>query len=302
VNAREVIDYALDGSKRPVGARDPRIRAFQSRRSRFLVSPSGDLVARTDRSCRIIIERRDGSHRREFGGPPCAFSSYGLAAWSPDERRVLAMEDVGGGFSMFDISVDAPFEKVPVVEDVIVNNARSWPARYDVSWQPERSSVTSSNLTVRDALGDTVKDGKKQSGHRYADIRSVRLGRPDRRTLRVVVETVAPLRVESYVTFRYVAPTGDDEVELTALRGRGSLFISAGDPNHRTRHVIGQRPAVALKGNRITLNLDYGIANNIYYLPPYRRFRWAVKVESDDGFSDTLPNRHRADSFASFPG
>jgi hypothetical protein len=47
------------------------------------------------------------------------------------------MEDVGAGFSMFDLSVEAPFAKVPVVEDVLVNNARSWPGRFDVSWQQE---------------------------------------------------------------------------------------------------------------------------------------------------------------------
>lgn len=164
-------------------------------------------------------------------------------------------------------------------------------------------SGTPSHLTMRDGLRDTVKDGRKQSGHTYVDIRSVRLSRPDPRTLRVVVETVAPLRVESYVTFRYVAPTRNDEVELTALRGRGSLFIYVGDDtNQRTRHKLGQRPAVALHGNRVTLNLDYGVANNVYYLTPYRRFRWMVKVERDDGFSDILPDRHGADRLASFPG
>jgi WD40-like Beta Propeller Repeat len=58
VNAREVIEYGLDGSHRRVGAGDPRIRTFQSRHSRFLVSPSGDLVARSGSSCGVVIERR----------------------------------------------------------------------------------------------------------------------------------------------------------------------------------------------------------------------------------------------------
>jgi hypothetical protein len=66
-------------------------------------------------------------------------------------------------------------------------------------------SATPPSLTKRDAVGDTVRSGTRQSGHGSADIRSVRLSRPDPWTLRVVVDTVASLRVESYVTFRYVA-------------------------------------------------------------------------------------------------
>jgi len=132
----------------------------------------------------------------------------------------------------------------------------------------------------------------------------VTLSRPDTTTLRVVVETVAPLRVESYVTFRYLAPTGNKEVELTALRGRGTLYISGGDPSNRTRHTAGQRPAVSLKGSRLILNLSIGKANNVYYLEPYRHFRWMVKVETDNGFSDTLPDQSAGSGtnrFASFP-
>ena len=63
-----------------------------------------------------------------------------MAAWSPDGRKLLVMQDVGGvNFTMFAVSVDAPFESVPVVEMVRVNHARSWPGRYDVSWQPRPS-------------------------------------------------------------------------------------------------------------------------------------------------------------------
>ena len=46
------------------------------------------------------------------------------------------MRDVGGGFTMRAVSVDAPFVWTTVVDYVVVNNARSWPGYGDVSWQP----------------------------------------------------------------------------------------------------------------------------------------------------------------------
>ena len=50
------------------------------------------------------------------------------------------MFDVSGyHFTMVAVSVDAPFEVATVVEHVRVNNPRSWPGRYDVSWQPRPS-------------------------------------------------------------------------------------------------------------------------------------------------------------------
>jgi len=132
-------------------------------------------------------------------------------------------------------------------------------ARVDCSGRPQ-------SLTMRDAVGDTTKDGTRRPAHGHADIRSVTLSRPDGRTLRVVVQTVAPLTVESYVTFRYVAPTGDEEVALTALRGRGSVFIYNGTTTNRTRHMPGQKPAALLNGSRLILNLDLGTANGVYHL------------------------------------
>ena len=50
------------------------------------------------------------------------------------------MYDVSGrDFTMFAVSVRAPFTMVPVVERVRVNHGRSWPGRGDVSWQPRPS-------------------------------------------------------------------------------------------------------------------------------------------------------------------
>jgi hypothetical protein len=37
------------------------------------------------------------------------------------------------------VSVDAPFEVLPIVVRVRVNHPRSWPGRGDVSWQPRPS-------------------------------------------------------------------------------------------------------------------------------------------------------------------
>jgi len=135
VNARVVSEYGFDGSGSPVGASDPRVRQFENRHSASLVSPTGDLVA-LQGQCGPVIERPDGSHRHDLYPAPCGFSPYAIATWSPDGRRLLLMEDVGNGFTMIDASVSPPFARVPVVEDVQVNNDRSWPGRFDVSWQP----------------------------------------------------------------------------------------------------------------------------------------------------------------------
>ena len=87
----------------------------------------------------MVVERPDGSHRRDLD-PGCPYHFYAVAAWSPDRRKLLVMRDVSGiDFSMFAVSVEAPFEIVPVVENVRVNNTRSWPGRRDVSWQPRPS-------------------------------------------------------------------------------------------------------------------------------------------------------------------
>lgn len=143
VRAGKVIVRGLDGSspRRAVG--DPVLQDFGGRHADSLASPTGDLVARRgDQYCGVVVERPDGSGRRVLDIRPVGHTScpYAVAAWSPDGRRLLLMFDVSGlDFTMVSVSVTAPFEQVPVVEMVRVKNARTWPGRFDVSWQPRPS-------------------------------------------------------------------------------------------------------------------------------------------------------------------
>jgi probable HAF family extracellular repeat protein len=140
LRAGKVIVRGLDGSVRPPGVGDPVRADFIGRHAESLTSPSGDLVARrVDSPCGWVVERPDGTHRRVL---PC-IGLYAVAAWSPDGRKLLVMQDASGlpypNFSMFAVSVEPPFETVPVVENVRVPNAHTWPSRFDVSWQPRPS-------------------------------------------------------------------------------------------------------------------------------------------------------------------
>ena len=146
VRGHKVIVRGLDGSspRRAVG--DPVIREFRGRYADSLTSPTGDLVARQRDanllSCKVVVERPDGSGRRVLPIGPVGQTvcPYSVAAWSPDGRKLLVMFDVSGyHFTMVSVSVTAPFEQVPAVEMVRVNNPRSWPGRGDVSWQPRPS-------------------------------------------------------------------------------------------------------------------------------------------------------------------
>jgi hypothetical protein len=144
----KVIVRALDGSSPPIAAGDPAISDFRRGLNSPLVSPAGNLVARLtfDAGCRLFVARPDGSHERvlRFHADACM---YAVAAWSPDGRKLLMMTEGGSpqpppgkagntGFAMFAVSVNAPFDTVPIVRSVRVNHARSWPGRGDVSWQP----------------------------------------------------------------------------------------------------------------------------------------------------------------------
>jgi hypothetical protein len=132
----KVIVRALDGSSPPIAAGDPVISDFRRGLNSALVSPAGNLVARLtfDAGCRLFVARPGGSHKRALRFHPCM---YAVAAWSPDGRKLLVMQDISGrDFTMFAASVDAPFETVPIVQSVRVNHGRSWPGRGDVSWQP----------------------------------------------------------------------------------------------------------------------------------------------------------------------
>jgi len=83
----------------------------------------------------LIVERPDGSDSRVVDR-----RALWVATWSPDGQEILLMEDVDGvHLAIHAVSVNAPFESVPVVEGVRVNGPRAWPGRNDVSWQPRRS-------------------------------------------------------------------------------------------------------------------------------------------------------------------
>jgi hypothetical protein len=92
-------------------------------------SPAGDLVVRrsTVDPCRVVVSRPDGSDRCV---PKDLLCPYAVAGWSPDGRKVIVMQDVSGfHFRMSAVSVDAPFEVVPIVVRVRVNHPRSAPPR-----------------------------------------------------------------------------------------------------------------------------------------------------------------------------
>jgi WD40-like Beta Propeller Repeat len=127
----KIVVRALDGSTRHRKAGDPTLHDFEGHR-RKLASPTGDLVARLSNSG-IVVSQPDDSDRRVLRDSP---PSYAIGGWSPDGRKLLVMQDVGGGFRMRAVSVDPPFVSTTVVAVVPVNGSRSWPGYGDVSWQP----------------------------------------------------------------------------------------------------------------------------------------------------------------------
>ena len=140
VRGHKVIVRGLDGSLLRPRAGDPVIQGFRGRDADLLTSPTGDLVERRGGSgCGVVVERPDGSARhvvdvRPVGTTRCP---YAVPAWSPDGRKLLLMFDVTGlHYTMVSVSVTAPFLQVPIVEMVRVPNGRTWPGRFDVSWQP----------------------------------------------------------------------------------------------------------------------------------------------------------------------
>jgi len=136
LQAGKVVVRQLDGKIVSARAGDPVRADFDV--SEALPSPDGALVARRE-AARVVVERSDGSARRVLPTVTVGHTTvpYEVAAWSPDSQELLLMFDVSGRhFTMVSVSVTAPFNAVSVVEMVGVNNARSWPGRFDVSWQP----------------------------------------------------------------------------------------------------------------------------------------------------------------------
>ena len=67
---------------------------------------------------------------------PLADCGYAIAAWSPDGRLVLLLQEVGSAdVALRAIGVDSALD-VTIVSPVGTNGARSEPGRGDVSWQP----------------------------------------------------------------------------------------------------------------------------------------------------------------------
>jgi dipeptidyl aminopeptidase/acylaminoacyl peptidase len=137
-----VVVRDLRGVKRRQSDGDPAIHDFDTHKDK-MVSPTGDLVARPGPDG-TIVSRPDGSDQRVISG-----SYYASGGWSPDGRKLLFMQDVGGGFTMTAVSVDPPFAALTVVAYARVNNARSWPGYGDVSWQPapDRRILVSTETT-----------------------------------------------------------------------------------------------------------------------------------------------------------
>jgi len=137
VDSGRVVVRGLDGSRPRWASGDPTIHDFD-RNTRVLLSPTGDLIARSGPNATIVVSRPDGSDQHVVKDP-AGYSSYAIAGWSPDGRKLLVMEDVGGGFRMRAASVRWPWvgaRFATVVAYARVNNARSWPGYGDVSWQP----------------------------------------------------------------------------------------------------------------------------------------------------------------------
>jgi hypothetical protein len=146
MDGEQLVVTSLDGSRHAPRAGDPGEDQFvpHGEDAGIVISPSGLLTAEVTGS-RAVFAAVDGSFERTLrldnlrwmaanGYPPEA--PYALAGWSPDSAKVLLMYDVSGGsFTMRALAVEEPFTSEAVAEWIPVNNARSWPAIDDVSWQ-----------------------------------------------------------------------------------------------------------------------------------------------------------------------
>jgi hypothetical protein len=127
-----LIVRGLDGSTKTAAAGDPTVTDIQRTRdpSAPLVSRSGNWIARLS-DMQLVVMRRDGSDAHVI-----ALKVSGtLAAWSPDGRQVLLLEDAGLATTVEAIGIDSTVD-VTIVSAIGTNGARSSPGRGDVSWQP----------------------------------------------------------------------------------------------------------------------------------------------------------------------
>lgn len=132
-------------------------------------------------------------------------------------------------------------------------------------------------VTVRDTTNDVAvgRAGRRQPGRGDLDIRSVSLTRGPKQ-LRIVIETVSPMRPGSYVRLRYTDPDEFDEIFLDAKVGQsGQAFVEVTD-DYGDSHTTSA--AVTISGRRYTEILAFYPRGS---LEPYPRFKWLVTVSED---------------------
>lgn len=144
--------------------------------------------------------------------------------------------------------------------------------------------------TLRDTIGDVVGQGRRRHGRTDLDIRLVTLTRTTT-ALRIVVETVAPMRSGSYVRFRYHDPEWGEDIWFDAEVGRrGEVLVDRNDaygPGYSTWATVGG------SGRRFVLTLKFEPRGE---LPRYRRFGWLVGVSDNPTtvptpYRDHIPNQ-----------
>jgi hypothetical protein len=135
-DSHQIVVRGLGGSTLPGAPGDPSDSYFvPAYDSDPLRSPSGDWarLSSVAGGCQLVVSPPDGSPAHVL---PLSYCPYALAAWSPDGRQVLLMEDVSGSaFTIHAIAVDSSTD-VAVVSAVGTNGAPAWPGRGDISWQP----------------------------------------------------------------------------------------------------------------------------------------------------------------------
>lgn len=103
-----------------------------------LVSPASGYGAYGNDQCQTVITNDIrpapsftlGAFRVPGLGAACPYS---LGPWSPDGRQLLLSYDIGD-FALTLVSVDQP-ERQTQIAAAGTNGARSWPGRFDISWQ-----------------------------------------------------------------------------------------------------------------------------------------------------------------------
>jgi hypothetical protein len=156
-------------------------------------------------------------------------------------------------------------------------------------WSQTALPATSQPVTARDKLGDVSRPGDMHARD-AVDIASVTLTRPTEDRLRVVIETVGPLRPDTWVSFRYSDQRGYEDTTL-------GFYVSRGGPIHW--HPETRRVFLTGRGKRFVLTIDVGPGGAVEWYP---RFRWQVAVRSLAGpfHWDEFPNQHPSTAYTDF--